>query len=109
MDSKKIRKSIGRFFAWIGLSLSSLIIKVTPGCCIYPFAKNIAALVYIIARKQRKIAQESLTIAFGKEKSRQEIQQIAKDCFIFMAKSGLELMYLLDRPKLIKKRVEIAG
>jgi KDO2-lipid IV(A) lauroyltransferase len=109
MDSKKIRKGIGRFFGWIGLIFSSLIIKVIPQCCIYGFAKNLAILGYIIARKQRKVALESLTIAFKREKSKAEIQQIAKDCFTFMAKAGLELMFLMDRPQLLKKRAEFAG
>jgi len=106
MDSKKIRKSISRFFGWIGLIFSSLIIKVIPKGCIYGFARNIAVLGYIIARKQRKIALESLTIAFEREKSKDEIQQIARDCFTFMAKAGLEIMFLMDKPKLLKKGVE---
>jgi len=109
MDSKNIRKSIGRFFGWIGLILSSLTIKVLPQRYIYAFAKNLAAIGYIVARKQRKIALDSLTIAFVKEKSRQEIEQIAKDCFTFMAKAGLEILFLLDRPELMRKCVEIVG
>ena len=75
----------------------------------YSFAKNMAALGFIIASKQRKIALESLTIAFGRDKTKCEIEQIAKDCFIFMAEAGLELMFLMDKPKLIKRRVEIIG
>ncbi|PIP20802.1 MAG: hypothetical protein COX40_02790 [Candidatus Omnitrophica bacterium CG23_combo_of_CG06-09_8_20_14_all_40_11] len=109
MDSKKIRKSIGRFFGWIGLIFSSLIIKVIPERCVYSFAKNAARLGFIIASKQRKIALESLTIAFEREKSKAQIQQIAKDCFIFMAKSGLEIIFFMDKPKLFKKRVEFVG
>jgi KDO2-lipid IV(A) lauroyltransferase len=109
MDSKKIRKSIGRFFGWIGLILSSLIIKVIPECGVYAFAKDLAAIGYLVAAKQRRIALESLSIAFGKEKSRSQIEQIAKDCFIFMAKAGLELLFFMDRPRLLKKHVELVG
>jgi len=109
MDSKKIRKTISRFFGWIGLISSSLIIKVIPQSAIYCFAENLAVLGYIIARKQREIALESLTIAFGKEKSEAQIKQIAKDCFIFMAKAGLELLLFMDRPALLKKRIEFVG
>jgi KDO2-lipid IV(A) lauroyltransferase len=109
MDSKKIRKSISRLSGWLGLNFSSLIIKVIPERWIYTFAKNMAALGFIIASKQRKIALESLAIAFGRDKTKCEIEQIAKDCFIFMAEAGLELMFLLDKPKLIKRRVEIIG
>ena len=109
MDSKKIRKSISRLSGWLGLNFSSLIIKVIPERWIYSFAKNMAALGFIIASKQRKIALESLTIAFGQDKTKCEIEQIAKDCFIFMAEAGLELMFLMDKPRLIKRRVEIIG
>ncbi len=109
MDSKKIRKSIGRFFGWFGLVFSSLIIKVIPECWVYSLAKGFAGLGFIIARKQRKIALESLSLAFGQDKTKSEIEQITKDCFIFMAKAGLELIFLMDKPKLIKERVEIVG
>jgi len=109
MDSKKIRTSIGRFFSWLALHLCSLIIKIIPGRYVYGFAKNISSLGYRFAKKQRKIALEGLTIAFGQDKSSQEIEKIARDCFTFMAKAGLELMFLMDKPKLLKERVEMLG
>jgi len=109
MNSKKIRQRISYFFGWLGLTLSSLIIKIIPGCCIYSFAGNMAALGYLIAYKQRRIALDSLNIAFGQEKSKEQIEQIAKDCFTFMAKAFLELMFLMDKPYLLKRRVEIIG
>ncbi len=109
MDPKKIRKSISRFLGWFGLALSSLIIKVIPECWVYGIARAFAGLGFIIAGKQRRIAMESLTVAFGQDKTKSEIEQIAKDCFVFLAKSGLELMFLMDKPKLIKERVQIIG
>lgn len=75
----------------------------------YGFARNIAYLGYIFARKQRQIAIESLAIAFGKDKTQQEIERIAQNCFIFMAKSAMEVMFLMDKPKALMKRVEIVG
>ena len=101
MDSKKIRKSLARFAGWVSLILCSLIIKTMSARYIYGFAGNIAFLGFRLARKQKKIALESLKIAFGKEKSEQEREQIAKDCFIYMAKSGFELLFLVDNPDLI--------
>ena len=89
MDSKKIRKSFSRFAAWFGLNICSLIVKVIPPGYLYVFAKNIAALAYVFAIKQKKIALDSLSIAFSQEKSRQEIEKIAKDCFVYMAKSAV--------------------
>ena len=99
MDYKKIRTSIGRFFARVGLHFCLFIIKLTPPCCLYGFAKGIALLAYRFASKQRNIALASLEIAFGKEKSAQELDHIARDCFIYMAKSAIELMYLMNKPR----------
>lgn len=109
MDSKKIRKSISRFFGWLGLNFCSLIVRFIPQSWLYGVAKGIAALGYLIARKQRRIALESLTVAFGRDKTDRQIQQIAKDCFAFLAKAGLEIMFFMDRPQLLKERVRITG
>jgi KDO2-lipid IV(A) lauroyltransferase len=76
---------------------------------LYGFAGGIAFLGYRFAAKQRSIALDSLHTAFGSEKSEQEIEKIARDCFTFMAKSAVELIFLMDRPLLLKKRVEIEG
>lgn len=109
MDAKKIRKSFSRFMAWIALNLCSLIMKFIPQAYLYGFANQIAILGYRLVAKQKRIALESLSIAFGQEKSRQEIEQIAKDSFSFMAKSGVELMFMMDKPWLLKQRIEIIG
>lgn len=109
MDSKQIRKSVGRFFGWLGLNLCSLIIKIIPRCLLYRAAGWLAAISYRLAGKQRKIALESLSIAFGKEKTPAELTHIAKDCFTFMAKSGFEVLFFIDRPNLLKKQIEITG
>lgn len=109
MNSKTIRKKAAHLFAWLGLNVCSLIIKAIPVWWVYNFAETIAHLGYAFAGKHRKVAIESLTIAFGKEKTKQEIKQITKSCFESMAKSAVELMYLLDKPDLLDRRVEIAG
>lgn len=75
----------------------------------YSFARGIAKLGYLIASKQRKVALESLGIAFGQEKSKSQIKQIAQDCFIFMAKSAAELEFLMNKPSLLRERVQITG
>lgn len=109
MDSKKISKSIARFFGWFGLNLCFLITKFIPARYLYGFAQKISLLGYRVAKKQRKIARESLTIVFGQSKSKEEIEAVAQDCFTLMAKSAVELMFLMDRPALLKKSVEFAG
>ncbi|MFH1198756.1 MAG: lysophospholipid acyltransferase family protein [Candidatus Omnitrophota bacterium] len=111
MDFKKIRKNIGRFLSYfigyLGLNFCSLAIKIIPASMLYGFAEGLASLAYVFAIKQRKIAMDSLNIAFGKEKPLEEIKKIAKDCFVVMAKSGVELMFLMDKPELLKKQVDL--
>ncbi len=109
MEFKKIRKSFSRLAAWLGINTCSLIIKVIPPNCLYLFARNISALAYLFAKKQKKIALDSLNIAFGKEKSSQEIENIARDCFTYIAKSAVELMFFFDKPQALRKRVQIQG
>ncbi len=109
MDLKKIRKNIGYFFGWVGLNTCSFIIKFIPQAWLYGFANKVSGIGYRFAKKQRNIALEGLGIAFGQEKSKAEIEQIARSCFTFMAKSAVELMFLMDRPVILRKRVEIAG
>lgn len=109
MDLKKIRVEISRFSGWLGLNLCSLIVNITPFRWLYGFAKNVSFLGYKIASRQRRIALESLALAFGQEKSPLEIAQIAGDCFTSMAKSAIELMFLIDKPRLLEKRVGLSG
>ncbi len=109
MDIKNIQKNIGRFFGRQILYVCTLITKVMPSQWLYCFAGSIAFLGFIFVSKQRRIAVEGLSIAFGKDKTVEEIKKIAEECFSYMAKSAVELLFLLDRPRMLKGRVEIKG
>ena len=109
MNFKKIRKSIISFFSWLGLTGSSLIVKFIPASFLYGFANMVSSLAYRFAAKQKRVALESLNTAFGKDKTREQIEKIARDCFTFMAKSAVELMFLMDKPLILKKRVSMEG
>ncbi|MDD5565296.1 MAG: lysophospholipid acyltransferase family protein [Candidatus Omnitrophica bacterium] len=109
MDSKKFRKHVSYFIGWLFLVACSLIAKLIPGKHIYSFARIVGGLGYRFASRQRKIAIEGLTVAFGKEKSARQIEKIARDCFIGMAKSGIELVYLPAKPELVTSRVRLEG
>lgn len=108
MDYKKISKGIEHFITWLIVYICSLIIKFTPQRCLYLIARLLGNLGYLLAGKQRKIALNSLSLAFGKEKTPEQIKKIAQDCFIFMTKSGLEIMFYSDKPDLVKKQVRIS-
>lgn len=109
MDFKKIRKTAIGFLSWFGLTSCSAIVSIMPARFLYAFANFVSFLAYRFAAKQKRIALESLSIAFGKEKTGLELEQITKDCFTFMAKSAVELMFLFDKPLVLKKRVSLVG
>lgn len=75
----------------------------------YGFADGLARLGYLFAVRQRRIALESLSIAFEREKDKSEIAAIAKACFAVMAKGMVELIYLMEHPELIRSKVKIEG
>ena len=109
MDAKKIRSGVSRFAAYSALMTCSLIIKIIPPHLVLGFAGGLGALAYRLVARQRKIAIDSLGIAFGNEMTAGQRQKIAKDCFVLIAKSGIELLFLIDKPDLLKKRVKFIG
>ncbi len=109
INSEKIQKNIGRFLGRQILYACTLVTKFMPSQWLYCFAQSIAFLGFIFVFKQRRIAIEGLSIAFGKDKTAKEIKEITKECFSSMAKSAVELLFLLDRPQMLKARVEIEG
>ncbi len=109
MDNKKIRKALSHFAGRAGLGFCSLIVKFTPQRCLYGLAEGLASIGYTFAKRQRNIALDSLSKAFGKDLPRQKLEAIARDCFRDMAKSALELLFLMDRPGLLKRSVSFKG
>lgn len=107
MDRKKIVKTAGRSFGRLSLNIVAFIVGILPFQCLYRFAEGIAWLGYNLVRKHRNIAIESLNVAFGRDKTKKELQQIARDCFTAMAKSTVEIIFLMDRPDLLKQRVQL--
>lgn len=79
----------------------------TPVFCI--FAKFFMAIGYCFMVQKRRIAIESLSIAFGNEKSEKERKKIANDYFDNFGRGMIDLIYLIDRPHLIKDSICIEG
>ncbi|MBU1872021.1 MAG: lysophospholipid acyltransferase family protein [Candidatus Omnitrophica bacterium] len=107
MNCKNLGKTISRFLSWGALITCSLIIRFLPERGIYALANILANIVFFVAPRQRKIAFNSLSIAFGSNKPPRELRAIAKDCFRLIAKSGVEDFYFLNNRQLLKKRVSI--
>lgn len=107
-------KHISRFFQGIitriVIYFCVFLAKITTSEKIaYGFAHGLAKFAFVVASKQRRIAFDGLNIAFGKEKSKQEIERIAFDCFENMAKMVVEFMLFLEHKHLIDKYISIEG
>lgn len=110
MTSKKISRFIQGIITKIAIYTCSFLAKVTPSEKIaYGFAHFLAKITFTLATKQRRIAFDSLNIAFGQEKSPEEIRQIAFDCFENMAKMATEFMLFLEHRHLIDKYISVEG
>ncbi|MFC1594723.1 lysophospholipid acyltransferase family protein [Candidatus Omnitrophota bacterium] len=109
MNIKTLRKINGRFWGRIGIKFSSFVIRILPEDMIYAFATSFAKLAYCVAVRFRHIALQGLRVAFGNEKTQAEITQIARASIQEFAKNALELLYLTERPELLKTKVELQG
>ena len=109
MNFKESGKQFQRLLARESLYLCSLTVQVLPWAWLYGFANIVSQAAFFIAAKQRRIALESLDIAFGAQIKKREKAAIAKECFGNMAKSGIELLYILGQPEVSKELVGIEG
>ena len=102
-------KIVKRTLARYGLYGSSWVITKLPLGAVRCVTGFFIALGFLFTIRQRRIAQESLQIAFGKEKTENELKQIIRDCFENLGRGMIELIYYMDHPALIKEKVLIEG
>ena len=102
---KKIERTFVRwffyFFSWLFKTLPYPVIKAISG--------GLLATVYFVLRRMRKVAMNTLEIAFGKEKSQAELKKICKDCFYNAGHGVIELGVFMARPSLIKETFSFEG
>ncbi|QAT17494.1 hypothetical protein BU251_07085 [Candidatus Velamenicoccus archaeovorus] len=82
---------------------------IVPLGLLYAFGRFFGWAGYAFAVKHRRIAIESLTMAFGKTKTPQEIRRICRECFNSMACLAVEFFMFMKHPERIKKFVDIEG
>lgn len=109
MEVKHVYRQFQRFIARTGIQFCSLIAKIIPQCFVYIYARFMGRVLYCFAVRHRRVAFESLSIAFADQKSKQEIGEIAIGCFDTIAKIAVEFLFFLERPYLINSYVTIEG
>ena len=102
---KNIERALVRwvyyFFTWVFRLLPYKAVKAMTG--------GILVTAYFILRRMRASAMDTLRIAFGKEKSQTELEQICKDCFNNAGRGVIELGSFTARPALIKEKFSFDG
>ena len=102
-------KTFKRTFARNSLFVSTGILTRLPYPAVQFVARIMISIGFFFTIRQKKIARESLQIAFGTEKSPQEIEGVVKNCFWNLGEGMIELIYFMAHPRMIKERVSFEG
>jgi Kdo2-lipid IVA lauroyltransferase/acyltransferase len=110
MLAKNIQRSFIYSAGFGFFVVGSLILRFMPQVILYEFAKALAVLGYFLGVKFRRVALQNLNAAFGRTKTRAEIDLIARECFVSMAKSVVELITIIGKsPEFMKSRYELVN
>ena len=102
---KRARRNLGRIL----LTISAALVKVLPLRLISFMGRTFGLMGYTFASRHRRISLENLAIAFGQEKSRSQIRDIARKSWQYMGEAGWELFYFLNHLDQVNQRVRIVG
>jgi len=109
MEFKKKLKSFQRAMARYGLYTFSWSLKWLPYWAVNVLTKIFVPIAFIFTVKQKRIARESLEIAFSHQKSPEEIEGIVKKCFYSFGRGMIEMFYYMSHPKAVSQNVSIEG
>ncbi|MBF0504220.1 MAG: hypothetical protein HQL14_03860 [Candidatus Omnitrophica bacterium] len=102
---KKTERTLVRyafyFFSWLFRALPYVAIKA--------MTNGLLSVAYFVVRRMRRSAMDTLSIAFGQEKSRAELEKICKECFYNAGRGAIELGTFTVRPHLIKETFSFTG
>src|SRR3989338_5439064 len=102
-------KIFKRAMAREGLFFSSWWITRLPYGLVKGIISVLISIGFCLTIRLKQISRESLAIAFGETKSKQEIEIIVRKCFENLGKGMVELMYFMAHPVMIREKVTIDG
>lgn len=109
MGTDKRIKVFQRTLARYGLYSSTWLITRLPYKAMRFLTHIFIAIGFMFAVKQKRIAYESLTIAYGGSKDTQEMARIARGCFEHVGKGMMEMIYFMAHPHFIPEQVIFEG
>jgi Kdo2-lipid IVA lauroyltransferase/acyltransferase len=102
---KKFERAMVRrafyFFSWL--------FRVLPYSFLKAISTGLLIIFYPVVYRLRKVAMNSLSIAFGKEKSPEELAKICHDCLFNAGRGGIEIGAFTARPWLMKEKCSFEG
>lgn len=109
MNKKKIKQFFRSSLGTVGLRLALFFVGVLSLDSIYKLSKALARITYAMSGKHRRIAQESLAIAFSQQFDSKKVKQIILGSFEENIKGALESLMMLKNPQVFSGRVSLSG
>jgi len=109
MSAHKRLRIFQRALARYGLYTFAWLFKRLPLGFVRFCSSILIAIGYRCTIRQRKIAEESLDIAFGDAKSKDEKKQIVKQCFENFGRGMTEMLYYMAHPKEVEQIISFEG
>ena len=108
---KKIRKSIKYSLLTIAIKVLLFAIRLVPRKVSMSVMGGLGALVFMLSKKERDKAISNLNIAYGQEKSQDEIKAMAREVFVNLGKSGAEFAIKMgqNNPEQFFENLEVKG
>ena len=108
---KKIRKDIKYSLLVVAIKVLLVVIRILPRKVSMLLATGLGTLAFWIIREERLKTISNLTIAYGEEKTANEIAAMAKEVWVNLGKSGVEFAIKMGQedPDEFFKDLEVTG
>ncbi|MCA9400276.1 MAG: lysophospholipid acyltransferase family protein [Candidatus Omnitrophica bacterium] len=103
--SKRFQRAVARYSLF---SFAAVFVRA-PYWFVRGVGRFFIVLAFRLTVRQHKVARESLQIAFGEEKSPQDIEKIIHKCFENVGWGMVEMVYAMAHPKFADTHVRIEG
>ncbi|MDE1921111.1 MAG: lysophospholipid acyltransferase family protein [Candidatus Omnitrophica bacterium] len=104
MATNNVGKNIQRTFVRWTFYFFTWLFKMLPYPAIQAITGGLLSIAYSFVGHMRQSAMHTLTVAFGKEKSEDELQKICKACFYNAGRGAIELGIAMSKPEFIKEK-----
>ncbi len=109
MDWNARKKVLRRDLARYSMFAAYWLLNRLPYGMVKGLLRFLIGIGFLVTGRLKKIARESLHIAFGKEKTDAEIEEIIKKCFSNFGQGMVEMIYFNEHLDMMEKHVVFEG